>query len=346
MVTSGALDARDAEAILLNAVTRRVSFVQSLVERGPAFAQLLEPELSKLPVPVLDRVRADRVLCERLPPGLCEQLLAVPVGRDAEGDLVQLAAVDPLDDHVAQELGFHLRARVTVRRATFAQVVAAIDALLASRDQPAKPRASGAGPPTPAFGTRLNERAAQSVPAIPLVRRQAGDGPSPDAFEMRRRQGLDDSRRRLRAAATASDLTRILLDVMRREAASVAVCAVRDGQFEALAADHRGPVAAERLRRVRAPITDPSALASAVLAGYYLGPFKGSSLDSELSAVLGTERGEEIYAVAVWVSGRVVLGVVLSGFDNALETTARVDELANVAAARLEALLRERKRKR
>jgi hypothetical protein len=105
-------------------------------------------------------------------------LAAVPLGTDVAG-IVELAAVDPLDGHVAAEFGFHLGAQVRVRRATMSAVEEAIRALELATVQPS----TRGRRRTPAFPHGAPESVPPSAPPpslssddvpIPLVRRVGG----------------------------------------------------------------------------------------------------------------------------------------------------------------------------
>ena len=164
------------EATLYLSVVRGVSVPRALVDRGIMSERALEDELSKRSGSPLLQVRADPALVGRLPRGLTRMLAAVPVGTDAAG-VVELAAVDPLDGHVAAEFSFHLGAAVRVRRATMAAVEEAMrgvelatlsSATRGRRRTPAFPH--GAPESVPPSPPPPSSQLAEDVP-IPLTRR-------------------------------------------------------------------------------------------------------------------------------------------------------------------------------
>jgi hypothetical protein len=167
LVRSGVIAREEAEASLLQAVTAGVAFVKVLVDRSPGAASLVERELGRLAVPALRAMRLACDLARELPGGMCSRLLAVPIGRDAESGHIEVAAVDPLDPHIAEEFSFHLAASVLVYRAPLSEIEAALEALpFAPSDPPPwSPMDELHEERTPAFGTYR-----WRVPAMPTVR--------------------------------------------------------------------------------------------------------------------------------------------------------------------------------
>ncbi len=207
LLRSGVVPEADVEAALLDSMQRGVAFPLAFAERGPVLAQLLERELARSSTPVIRTVRAVPELVALLPIGLCSHLLAVPVRQDARTSTVDVAVVDPLDDHVAAEFVFHLGAPVRILRAPLAELLAALENLpdmpIAPQVVPAPRTVPREG--TPAFGmravasdgrkrTRTQPRglskseppprapesrppeARGSEPPIPLVRRSISNG--------------------------------------------------------------------------------------------------------------------------------------------------------------------------
>ena len=127
LIGSGAASA-SIEAALAAELDADVPFLTALLDRHPELTGLVERELERTGVPEIHVVRASTDLSARLPPGMCERLLAVPVFRDPETARVDVAAVDVLNTHVATEFGFQLATRVRVLRASLAAVRAALAA--------------------------------------------------------------------------------------------------------------------------------------------------------------------------------------------------------------------------
>ena len=200
LIHSGALPAQ-VEAALFDAVQRGVSLTQAVNELYPELVELLERALDRSDFPAIHTVRPLADLVRTLPVGMCERLLSLPVHRDARSDRIDVASVDALDGHVANEFAFHLGLPVRVLRAPFAEVVAALEKLHAGGIfLPGLSKIVSAGrvfPPLEASqpATELGER--RSEPALPLVRRSlapnpwASDGPAFSIIERAVLEGLD-----------------------------------------------------------------------------------------------------------------------------------------------------------
>jgi hypothetical protein len=117
------------EAALFSALTRGVSLTQAVNELYPELVELLERALDRSDFPAIHTVRPLPDLVRALPLGMCERLLSLPVHRDARSDRVDVASVDALDGHVANEFAFHLGVPVRVLRAPIGEIVAALEKL-------------------------------------------------------------------------------------------------------------------------------------------------------------------------------------------------------------------------
>ena len=143
-------------AALLDVVVLGVPFVQALVARGAATGENVERELARIRVPALRLVRVADELARKLPPGLCERLLAVPVGSSPNGE-AEVACVDPLDSAVGDEFSFHLGVPARLVRAPLSAVLLGIERWLDERDAAALRSTR-----TPAFGTAAARRPSSS----------------------------------------------------------------------------------------------------------------------------------------------------------------------------------------
>lgn len=164
LVWDGIVSLDEANQALHSHVTRRVAFLQALLEANSELAPRLEAELGGARPALSTVVIPDRELSRRLPPGLCSALLAVPVGRDLRTGAIKVLAPDPSDPHIAEEFSYHLGAPVEVGRAPLQAMLLAVAAHAEGETGP-----SG----TPAFGTQVSIPLAQpnpSEPPIPLVR--------------------------------------------------------------------------------------------------------------------------------------------------------------------------------
>jgi hypothetical protein len=169
LVENGVVSSDDVHTALLDVVTLGVPFVQALVARGHKLGDAVERELARVRVPAVSDVRVNAELADRLPVGMCERLLAVPLGRGKRGD-VEIAAVDPLDPAVATELSHRFRAPLRISRASLASVLLAIERWLDERAP--ESRASR----TPAFGTYVTRN--PTGPGFQITERSLAAAPS------------------------------------------------------------------------------------------------------------------------------------------------------------------------
>ena len=163
----------DIEAALLLVAVRGLPLSEALAERDAGLAARIDQELARSELPSVLTVRASPELYARLPEGMCRRLLAVPVHVDPRTGRVDVAAVEPLDPHIAQEFGFHLDQPVRVLQASREAVRGALDRLQQRTKVSVLPPgrvegALGSDAPIPLIKV---EAAARSDAPIPLVRR-------------------------------------------------------------------------------------------------------------------------------------------------------------------------------
>jgi hypothetical protein len=156
LIESGAIAADEVERALFESVTSGVAFPQALASRGSDFLHMLEREVARSHVPLARSIRVLPEVAARLPRGLCERLLVVPIGRDAKSGAIDLACVDPFDPQVGSELSHHLQSPVRVFRVPLTELLLALELWLDERD--AEHSAAGR---TPAFGTRAVRKPSQ-----------------------------------------------------------------------------------------------------------------------------------------------------------------------------------------
>ncbi|HEY2512723.1 MAG TPA: hypothetical protein VGI39_17775 [Polyangiaceae bacterium] len=136
---------------LLAAVRDRVCLARALLTTEAIEPERLEEELARTApdAPLQQHPAAVLDLVERLPPRLCESLLALPVRRDPLTGTVDVALADAADTHAADEISFYLDAPVRVVRAPLGAIEAAI---VLARRQSSYPPGSGpisVPPPSP-----------------------------------------------------------------------------------------------------------------------------------------------------------------------------------------------------
>ncbi len=357
----GILGREELGSALHDASMRGVALFQVLVERIPGFLGRFESEFGA-GEPAATTFEPDRALCARLPLGMCERLLAVPLPFDTTAHAVPLAVVDPFDPHVPAEFSHHLGLRVRRVRATFHGVIEALGALrppqIDARDRHVFPDA--AEDRTPAFGTRvprqlgteLTRRShargmsvppvyapSQSEPPIPLVRQRArsestSTSGSFDAVRPSALPELTELMEQVEAAPSPRALLERLCGAVTLLAARQALFALKAGKFELQLAGSNPVVIDE---------AEPSFLLSACQAGYFFGPLPRSDRYAPLAEVMGIAMGEEVYAVPIQARGKVVLVVVVARLVDSFSATRQLDRLVAAASNALERILKDRR---
>lgn len=350
------------ESALVAESSGSAPFVCALIDRHPELSPLIERELARVDSPEIHLVRPDVELVSRLPRGLCQRLLAVPVHRDAASGRIDVAAVDTLGPHVATEFGFHLQAPVRVLRAAVAplrQVLATLaPGTAAPMARPAR-RSSRPPPPQPA-PVRRSSRPPPRLPSdapIPLVRRPPVSGrpqgseedpvlnlsrskfialEAPFSFEL----PLEEAALGLAAADSAEQVAKALCRGL--EPALSLLVAVRAGSLEVRA--RSSSLDDPALAELKLPAGKNSVFDVAVRAGFYLGPLLPSVVHEELRALLPAGAAEEVYAAPVLVNNRPALVLLMARFGPSLEGTRRADRLLRAAAAAIERIVLSKKR--
>ena len=86
----------DIEAALLLVVERGLPLPEALAERDAGLLIRVEQELARAELPSVLTVRASPELIARLPSGICQRLMAVPVHVDPRTGRVDVAAAEPV----------------------------------------------------------------------------------------------------------------------------------------------------------------------------------------------------------------------------------------------------------
>ena len=371
------------EAALFDAVNRGVSLTQAVNELYPELVELLERALDRSEFPAIHTVRPLADLVRALPVGMCERLLSLPVHRDPRSDRVDVASVDALDGHVANEFAFHLGVPIRVLRAPFAEVVAALEGLhaagiflpglskiVAGRSSE---KTKGVEPPT----TTPPEQ--RSEPALPLVRKSLAptaawvadapafsiiEPPPAEADEALNEPVLSLGRPKPFAPAEFEpagppwtlefEVAVQALDAADTPERVVSSLCEGLGPVRALVFAVRGSSFDVRggspglgspaeLRTISVPAAGGSLLDTATRVGFYLGPFVPIAALSSLEGKWAAPHGADCYARAVNVSERPSLVVLMSGFSESTEATRRADVLSRAAGSALTRIVRMRK---
>lgn len=177
---------RSVGGALFASVTGGVPLLQALVDSGAVSPDVLARYLARTDAPLLRHVVPVPELVGRLPPGLCDRLLAIPVRRDAITGTVDVVVADPADPHPASEIAFHLGAPVRAVRAPISAIEEALRRLrMPSRDHAgaaptAASRTDGA-PPYPAEARPRLQTSPWGTPVrqltAPMQRTPASDPP-------------------------------------------------------------------------------------------------------------------------------------------------------------------------
>jgi hypothetical protein len=184
LIAAGLVPPEEVEAALYLSVARGVAFPRLLIDRGAITERGLEDELERVGGLGLRQVAGAAELVARLPRAMCRRLAALPTRVEPGTGVIDVAAADPLDPHVAAEFGFHLGAPIRVLRAPIAAIEEAIRRLeLDESDTPEPPRQRRATPPFPHGAPQSsNPPPVLDEAPIPLVRKlPVGGGPAEPA---------------------------------------------------------------------------------------------------------------------------------------------------------------------
>ncbi len=150
----------DVAEALFASISGNVPLVVALTETGAVSHETLARYFARSDAPFLRQVVPLMEVCEKLPPGLCARLFAVPVRRDAITGTVDVVVADPTDLHPGREIAFHLQVPVRlVRGPTYA-----IDEALRRM----RMRASKVPPPSRPPGSRPPTSSRMRPPAPPI----------------------------------------------------------------------------------------------------------------------------------------------------------------------------------
>ncbi len=126
LIAAGLCAPDEVEAALFLSVARGVPFTRVLLDRGAITERVLEEELDRVGGLGLRQVAGSPELVARVPRAMCRRLAALPTRIDVTTGVVDVAAANPLDAHIASEFGFHLGAPIRVLRAPIGAIEEAI----------------------------------------------------------------------------------------------------------------------------------------------------------------------------------------------------------------------------
>jgi hypothetical protein len=362
LIHSGAAPAQ-VEAALFAAASRRVSLIQAVNDLYPELLELLDRALDRADFQTIHSVRPLMDVVRKLPLGMCERLLALPVNRDSRGERVDVASVDVLDSHVEAEFAFHLKAPVRVLRAQFSELMLALEGLRAAGvflpglskvlgvlgEDPKSGPVSGVEPATSRtsvsfFGADLEQADADepdTEPVLSLRRPKPFSAPPSAIAGPPWTLEFEAAVAGLERAESPDQVVNGLCEGLHPVRALV--LAVRNASFEVRGGSARLGAPSE-LRALRVPSGNGSLLDATARVGFYFGPLAQFAALTELEGKWGTAPGSDCYARAVNVSERPSLIVLMAGFSESTEATRRADVLARSASAALERIVLMRKR--
>jgi hypothetical protein len=152
---SKALPRAEVAMALRQSNIRGISIVQALIEGNPQAEAILEREFSRFRGPQLSSLSVDAALLRRLPIGLIERFLALPLVRERAELPVPLAVVDPFDSHILAEFRFCLGLAVTPMRVSYSRFLESLDEVRSLRFLTNEMPRDERDDETPAFGVRL-----------------------------------------------------------------------------------------------------------------------------------------------------------------------------------------------
>ncbi len=369
LVSRGLLQKDEASTALARHARGDQHFVQAIVASGALTDTALFAELEAMDLPVVHRVVPLLKLCDALPAQLPSRLLALPIRQDSRTQTIDVAAADPLDAHVARELGHHLGAPVRVVGAPLSGLEASLLELAregtGTREfsvvsAPPFPRVDRKTPPYLARPA-LDEHQSASVPRlkaqsdipIPLVRRSApklstaprlesiapATSRAPFSERPLRERHADPGPvlTALRESATRDELLDLMLNGLAMVSGKAAVFAAKKGEYRGVRASE-ALASHARVRELSVPTDGPSVFATAALMGHYLGPVPTTPVHDTLREVLGAPCGE-IAIIPVRVEGVLALLTLQAELDDTMLATRRAEDVARAAAEALTRIL-------
>ncbi|MFO0757673.1 MAG: hypothetical protein U0359_14345 [Byssovorax sp.] len=186
LISAGIVAPDEVEAALFLSVVRGVPLCRVLIDRGAVSERVLEDELERLGGLGLRQVVGASDLVARLPKAMCRRLAALPTRVDAITGIVDVAAADPLDPHVAAEMGFHLGVPIRVLRAPIAAIEEALRRLELEEQRVPRGRSRRVTPPFPhgAPQSSVPPPPTDEAPILLVRKRTSGSPEMPEGPEV------------------------------------------------------------------------------------------------------------------------------------------------------------------
>jgi hypothetical protein len=329
-----------AEALFVSA-TRGVSLVRALLSLGAVDRSRLEQHLERGDVPYMRHVTPVVHLVRRLPRGLCERLLALPVREDARTGTVDVAVLDASDSHATEEIAHWLKAPVRTVRTSLPSLDSALHRTEA---------ASGEG-------------MRSLAPPIWLA---PSDRPTTEVAIEWPEGSMDQniplmlSRRASRPAAGApADVTKILDSIHKQDdrdailelvlagartmARRALILAVKRGMLVGWMCSP-GLANREALRSIQMAASQTLFAGALAHEGAHRAHLPSDSAHAPLLSILDSRAGTEVVLTAIRVDRKPVAIVIAEGMGQPTLAAQRLEEIAQVASeAMMQALRRRRK---
>ena len=301
--------------------------LQVVMSHSEEAAECVERVVAASRQPRFPAPRVAVSIAERLPRGLCEQLLAIPIDDQGPSGAISVAAADPDDPHIPQEFGYHLGTSVRLYRAALVEILLALDDW---REE----RASFAygGRATPALGTPVVKLAPKpprkpaSQPPIPLVRRARFE---PTARPLDFEQRCDEALSALDAAESPTAVVHALADGAIAAGRRALVLVPKGDRFVAQAS--RG--LARDPKTLWVPRRLPEHLEAKLAESFFLGQLP------EFGAVSEALGPDEVWVGAVHIAERRALLLMVGQLRPESHGAKMADRLVSQAAHSLKRLI-------
>jgi hypothetical protein len=332
-----------AQAVFVSARTG-VCLLRALLSTPGVDPVRLERHLARSGEPLYERFAPSSELVESLPAGLCERLLAVPVRRDPETGLVDVAVVDARDPHSLAEVGYWLQAPTRPMRVSLTAMCRALTALappvghgLRSLAPPILP---SAGPVTPHSGESPLaaspdvESSGGELPAPVTVRGPFfGELPASEAPEVHAIRGVETRDGILEALVEGARLVarRVGVFAVRRDGLVGWTCSPELADLTAFRSLRWSPSTRTVLRTALESSSQTPTVCFVTLPE--------DAVHGALRAMLGPERPHEVALAPVTVEGKGVALLLAEELDDVVVASERLAELARAAGEALELAL-------
>jgi hypothetical protein len=193
LLHAGVVQPHELRRAIFVAASSDVPFARALADVSPAAARVLAEPLDDGTKPRQRSIQVVRELLDKLPEGLCARLMVLPIRVDPRTGTVDVAVVDPRDEHAVAEISHHLQAPTRVVVTSLDEIERAIASIVAGTRGPRLrpsllPPAATSGSPSVMPSPRLSARppafvepprGADEEAPLPLVRRSRNSLPPP-----------------------------------------------------------------------------------------------------------------------------------------------------------------------